>query len=109
MAKKKKAASKEKSSGAAPVFQKAAAPKPSPPKYDYDELYAARKKMNEAQADVLQAELEANSAYANQGDFAARDRDHAAALSRLNEARVLATAATTEFTILRMQMKGRKK
>ncbi len=114
MAEKKKAASSKKKSVAAPKQFRAASPKPSyvkpeAPKYNYDELYAGRKKMNEAQADVLQAELEVNSAYANQGDFAARDVNHAAAMGRLNEARSRATAAVTEFQILKLEMKGRKK
>lgn len=108
MADKKKAASKKKKSEAAPK-KKAAASKPAPPKYNYDKLYAARQKMNEAQADVLQAELEVNSAYANQGSFAERDRNTAAAMERLNEARQRASQATTEFAVLKLEMKSRQR
>ncbi len=107
MADKKKAASKPKGAAKKPrttgYIQRKPAVVERKKVITYDDLYAARQEMNNCHADVLQAELEMNSAYANQGDFAARDRDTEAALVILNEARSRATAATTKFQILKME------
>jgi hypothetical protein len=72
-------------------------------KQRYEKLLAARHAMEEARADVLEAELAARRAYAYQGDFVARDAAYAKALSLLNEARERATEATTNFQIMKMK------
>ncbi len=104
MAKKKKA---KKKATQPSVIEKVKLPDPPAPK-TYDILYAARQEMNGAHADVLQAELEVNSAYANQGDFAARDRNTEEARIKLNEARSRASAASTNFQVLKMEARKKK-
>lgn len=95
--------SKKKSSKSKGSSSKAASP--ASKQDQYAKLLAARRAMEEAQADVLEAELAAKRAYAYQGDFRARDRAYAEAQAALNAARERASRATTAFQVMKMGKK----
>lgn len=75
------------------------AAKPSGP--TYEDVVAARRSMEAAQAQVHQADLSLRSAYAYHADFGERDRRTAEAREALNRARSNAAAATNHFEELR--------
>ncbi len=67
----------------------------------YEDVVAARRAMEAAQAQVHQADLSLRSAYAYHADFKERDRRTAEAREALNRARSNAAAATNHFEELR--------
>lgn len=84
--------------GPAPKTTKKKA-KPSGP--TYEDVVAARRSMEAAQAQVHQADLSLRSAFAYHADFGERDRRTAEAREALNRARSNAVAATNHFEELR--------
>lgn len=84
-----------------PAPKKKAKKKAKPSGPTYEDVVAARRSMEAAQAQVHQADLSLRSAYAYHADFKERDRRTAKAREALNAARSRAAAATNHFEELR--------
>ena len=90
MAQKKKSSKKKSTSSSKQV-------KTAPALPTYEDLIAARRAMEAAQAQVYQADLGVRRAYADHSDFKVRDANTAQARADLNAARNRAAAATEKF------------
>lgn len=103
MATAKKPAAKKAPAKKAPAKKAPAKPAaPAPP--TYDELFAARTRMNLAHEAVLDAQRRLNSARTT-NDFLVRDEAVRLATARLAEAEELSTIAKAEFANLKGKAK----
>lgn len=102
MATAKKPAAKKAPAKKAPAKAPAKPAAPGPP--TYDELFAARTRMNLAHEAVLDAQRRLNSARTT-NDFLVRDEAVRLATARLAEAEELSTIAKAEFANLKGKAK----
>lgn len=89
-----------KASSAQPKKRKAKAPGETT--QALDEIVLARRAMDEAHAEVVKAGNALRRASANQGDFAARERNMAEAEELLAQARTRASEATKRYSLLKL-------